>query len=54
MDKKSVLGESGVKVMVLEGGGEKTAYIILDANDMVIGFRDEILNADQKTGVDFS
>ncbi|HHT17959.1 MAG: DUF2070 family protein [Euryarchaeota archaeon] len=54
LDKKSGVGESGVKVMVLEVGGQKTAYIILDANNMVIGFRDEILNAVKKTGVDFA
>jgi len=38
--------------MVLDVNGQKTAYILLDANNMVIGFRDEILTAVEKLGLD--
>jgi putative membrane protein len=54
LGKRSGVGQSGVKVMVMEVGGQKTAYIILDANNMVIGFRDEILKAVTESGVDFA
>jgi putative membrane protein len=42
------MGESGVKVMVLEayksnGDSQRTAYILLDSNNMLIGFRDKIM-----------
>lgn len=52
LSKKSGMGQSGVKVMVLNVNGEKTAYILLDGNNMVIGFRDEILRAVLKLGLD--
>jgi len=52
LGRRSGVGQSGVKVMVMEVGGQKTAYIILDANNMVIGFRDEILKAVTESGVD--
>lgn len=52
LGKKSGVGQSGVKVMVLNVGGQKTAYILLDGNNMVIGFRDEILKAVKELGVD--
>jgi len=52
LEKNSGVGQSGVKVMVLDVNGQKTAYILMDANNMVMGFRDEILEAVQKTGVD--
>jgi len=52
LGKRSGIGQSGVKVMVLDVNGQKTAYILLDANNMVIGFRDEILTAVEKLGLD--
>jgi putative membrane protein len=52
LGKKSGVGQSGVKVMVTEVNGQKTAYILLDANNMVIGFRDEILGEVEKMGLD--
>jgi putative membrane protein len=52
LGKRSGIGQSGVKVMVLDVNGQKTAYILLDANNMVIGFRDEILTAVKKLGLD--
>jgi putative membrane protein len=52
LGKRSGIGQSGVKIMVLDVNGQKTAYILLDANNMVIGFRDEILTAVEKLGLD--
>ncbi|WP_321422143.1 DUF2070 family protein [uncultured Methanobacterium sp.] len=52
LGKKSGIGQSGVKVMVTEVDGQKTAYILMDANNMVIGFRDEILGQVEKLDLD--
>lgn len=52
LSKKSGVGQSGVKVMILDVGGQKTAYILVDGNNMVQGFRAEILQAISETGVD--
>ncbi len=44
ISKEEGVGQSGVKVMVVEtGDSQKTAYILVDANNMVIGFREQIL-----------
>lgn len=50
--KEQGVGQSGVKVMVVEVGKQKTAYILLDANNMVLNYREKILNAVQALGVD--
>ncbi len=52
LGKKSGVGQSGVKVMVLEVNNQKTAYILIDGNNMVQGFRAEILKALENTGID--
>ena len=50
--KEQGIGQSGVKVMIVEvGGNQKTAYILLDANNMIIGFREKIIKS-VKTEVD--
>jgi len=45
LDKQEGVGESGVKTMVIEVGGQRTAYVLFDANNMEIGFRQEIIDA---------
>ena len=50
--KEDGIGQSGVKVMVIEVGSQKTAYILLDANNMVIGFRGVILEKIKSLGLD--
>ena len=51
--KEQGIGQSGVKVMVVEvGGKQKTAYILLDSNNMVIGFREKIIDAVKGLGID--
>ena len=43
--KEDGVGRSGVKVLVVEAGPQRTAYVLLDSNNMVMGFRDEIISA---------
>ncbi len=50
VSKDEGVGQSGVKVMVVEVAGQKTAYILLDSNNMVIGFREQILDAVKTLG----
>jgi putative membrane protein len=52
ISKEDGIGQSGIKVMVVEVGGQKTAYILLDSNNMVTGFREEIIEEVQKLGLD--
>ena len=52
ISKEDGIGQSGVKVMVIEVGSQKTAYILLDANNMVIGFRGIILEKVKSLGLD--
>jgi putative membrane protein len=46
------VGESGVMAMVVEAGDQKTAYVLLDSNNMVMGFRDEIREELMKLDLD--
>ncbi len=39
------LGPLGIQVLVVEAGGQKTAYILFDSNNMVCGLREEIIGA---------
>ncbi|MEN4020252.1 MAG: DUF2070 family protein [Methanobacterium sp.] len=48
VSKEDGIGESGIKVMVVEaydfkGNSQKTAYILLDSNNMLKGFREKII-----------
>ena len=52
ISKEDGIGQSGVKVMVIEVGSQKTAYVLLDANNMVIGFRGVILEKVKSLGLD--
>jgi putative membrane protein len=45
LDKNNGIGESGLKLMVIEVQNQRTAYILLDSNNMELGFREEIINA---------
>ena len=45
LDKQEGIGESGIKTMVVEVGGQRTAYVLFDSNNMEIGFRQEIIDA---------
>jgi len=55
--KEDGIGQSGVKAMVVEvndhqSGTQKTAYVLLDSNNMVIGFRDKIIEKIKTLGLD--
>ncbi len=54
ISKEDGVGQSGVKVMVVEVGTQKTAYILLDSNNMIIGFRDVILEKVKTLGLDYA
>jgi putative membrane protein len=52
VSKEEGVGESGVKVMIVEVETQKTAYILLDSNNMIIGFRERIMEEVKKLGLD--
>lgn len=52
MSRDEGVGQSGIKIMVTEVSGQKTAYILLDANNMVGGFRDKIIKEVKALGID--
>ncbi|UCE73095.1 MAG: DUF2070 family protein [Methanomassiliicoccales archaeon] len=37
------IGECGIQVLLAETGGQKTAYILFDGNNMVMGLREKII-----------
>ena len=45
LDKNDGVGESGIKTMIVEVANQRTAYVLFDANNMEIGFRQEIIDA---------
>ncbi len=52
VSKEEGVGESGVKVMIVEVDNQKTGYILLDSNNMVIGFRERIIKHLKDLGLD--
>ena len=46
------MGAGGITVTVVEVGEQKTAYIVIDGNNMVSGLREKILDGLQNLGVD--
>jgi putative membrane protein len=52
VSKEEGVGESGVKAMIVEVDNQKTGYILLDSNNMVIGFRERIINHLKELGLD--
>ncbi|SEW07798.1 DUF2070 family protein [Halobacterium jilantaiense] len=46
------IGPLGVRVSVLETGGDRTAYVLVDGNNMEPGLRDELMDALDAVGVD--
>ena len=52
LDKNDGVGESGIKTMIIEVGGQRTAYVLFDANNMEIGFRQEIIDAVSNLEID--
>lgn len=52
LDKNEGVGESGIKTMIIEVENQRTAYVLFDANNMEIGFRQEIIDAVSDLDVD--
>ena len=52
LDKQEGVGESGIKTMVIEVEGQRTAYVLFDSNNMEIGFRQEIIDAVSDLDID--
>ncbi|WP_296883641.1 DUF2070 family protein [uncultured Methanobrevibacter sp.] len=52
LDKQEGIGESGLKVMVIDVSGQRTAYVLFDSNNMEIGFRQEIIDATKDLDID--
>ena len=51
-DKHQGIGESGLKTMVIEVNGQRTAYVLFDSNNMELGYRETIFNAVQDLEID--
>ncbi len=52
LNKQEGVGESGIKTMIVEVGGQRAAYILFDANNMEKGFRQEIIDAVKDLEID--
>ncbi|WP_458404728.1 DUF2070 family protein [Methanobrevibacter sp.] len=52
LDKQEGIGESGIKTMIIEVSGQRTAYILFDSNNMERGFRQEIIDAVSDLDID--
>jgi len=46
------VGPMGVRVTVVESNGQKTAYVLFDANNIVAGIREKIIAEIKKLGID--
>ncbi|HVP26392.1 MAG TPA: DUF2070 family protein [Candidatus Bathyarchaeia archaeon] len=49
---KDGMGPGGITVVVVKVGEQKTAYVVVDGNNMVSGLRERILSALHSTGID--
>ncbi len=52
VSKEEGVGESGVKAMIIDVDHQKMGYILLDSNNMVIGFRERIIKQLKELGLD--
>jgi putative membrane protein len=51
---KDGMGPGGITAIVVKVAEQKTAYVVIDGNNMVSGFREKILSALKSTGFDES
>jgi len=49
---KEGMGPGGITVVVVKVGGQKTAYVVIDGNNMVSGLRENILSILHSIGID--
>lgn len=52
LNKNHGIGDSGIKVMIIEVEGQRTAYILLDSNNMKLGFRERIFKEINDLAID--
>lgn len=52
LDKTDGVGESGIKTMIIETDGQRTAYVLFDANNMEVGFRKQIMDSVKDLDID--
>ena len=52
LGKHEGIGESGIKTMIVEVDGQRTAYVLFDSNNMEVGFRQEIIDAVSDLDID--
>lgn len=52
LDKTNGIGPAGLKITVIEVNNQRTAYILLDSNNMEMGFREKIIDAVLKLNID--
>jgi putative membrane protein len=52
LNKNHGIGDSGIKVMIIEVEDQRTAYILLDSNNMEIGFRERIFKEVEDLAID--
>lgn len=50
--KHEGIGDSGLKTMVIEVDGQRTAYVLFDSNNMELGYRETIFNAVEDLEID--
>ena len=51
-DKHQGIGESGLKTMIIEVNGQRTAYVLFDSNNMELGYRETIFNGVEDLEID--
>jgi putative membrane protein len=51
---KHGIGPGGITVLVVKVGEQKTAYVVIDGNNMIAGLREKILSALRSIGIDES
>lgn len=51
-NKNNGIGDSGIKVMIIEVKNQRTCYILLDSNNMKIGFREKIFQEIEDLAID--
>lgn len=49
---KDGMGPGGITVLLVNVGGQKAAYVVIDGNNMVSGLREKLLSALHSVGVD--
>ena len=49
---KEGMGPGGITVVVVKVGGQKTAFVVIDGNNMVSGLRESVLSALHSIGID--